>query len=194
VKVSGAVRADRLDERDGRGGRALRVGGGGRIEQRRLPLGGAPPSRAAPTGMAPGPGRSRAKKAIGGLVGPGPSRRAVAKLGASPRPPAVDGHGQVQPGVRQVEPVHDLVVVVAGRRVGVAGEGVRVRPLEVDHPAAVPVEHRVLLGVVEAVPLVRGHLAGVDPRPQGRVGLGEPDLAQQRGPPISTAIITQRPR
>ena len=45
---------------------------------------------------------------------------------------------------------------------------------------SVLVEHRVLLGIVEAVLVVGHDLAGVDPGAQRRIGLGIPDLAEER--------------
>ena len=77
--------------------------------------------------------------------------------------------GQLQARVGQVQAVHDLVVLVVGRGVRVAAEGVDVRALQVDHPPALAVEERVLRRVVEVVGIarlvgVRDDLPRVDPR------------------------------
>ena len=79
----------------------------------------------------------------------------------------------------QTQSVHDLVVVVAGRGgFGRPGEGLGIRAFEEDHPAAVLIEIGVVHGIVEGILLVRHDPAGIDPRPDRRVGLGVPDLAQ----------------
>ena len=56
---------------------------------------------------------------------------------------------QLQSWVGQVQPVHDLIVLVVGRRVRITGEGIDVRPLKVDHPSALLVEDGVLSWVIE---------------------------------------------
>ncbi len=142
---------------------------------------GRPPRRPARSAR---PGRSGAKNAT-------PARRLLARPRAGRRgstaassPLAgrdlVNRHRQRQALIGEVEPVHHLVVVVPRRRVGVPGERRRVRPLEEDDPAALLVEHRVLLGIVEAVLVVGHDLPRVDPGAERRVGLGVPDLAEER--------------
>src|SRR5687768_10098446 len=54
-----------------------------------------------------------------------------------------------QPRIREVETIHDLVVVVARRRTLVAGKGVRVGALEVDEAPAFFVEERMMDGIVK---------------------------------------------
>src|SRR4051794_29968531 len=68
--------------------------------------------------------------------------------------PAVLPFWQLQSRVAQIQPVHDLVVVVPRRRVLVPREGVAVRPLEVDHPPPLLVKERVMPGVVKRVVVV----------------------------------------
>ena len=92
-----------------------------------------------------------------------------------------DGRGEVQAGVVEVEAVHELVVVVPGGGVVVAGEGGDVGAFEVDEAAVLLVEEGVVAGVVEGVVGVGGDLAGVDPGAFGGGGLGEPDFAEEGG-------------
>ena len=56
---------------------------------------------------------------------------------------------QLQSWVGQVQSVHDLIVLVVGRRVWITGEGIDVGSLQVDHPSAFPVEEEVLSWVIE---------------------------------------------
>ena len=91
----------------------------------------------------------------------------------------IDWHRQCYPRIGQIQLVHDLVVIVARRRLGIAGEGVRIRPLEEDHAALLLVEIRMLLRIVEAVLVMSDDLASVHPRAKRRVGLGVPDLPEK---------------
>ena len=56
---------------------------------------------------------------------------------------------QLQSWVGQVQSVHNLIVLVVGRRVRITGEGIDVGPLQVDYPSALPVEEGVLSWVIE---------------------------------------------
>src|SRR5579859_479231 len=77
---------------------------------------------------------------------------------------------QCQPRVAQIQPVHDLVVIVSWRGVGVAGKRVRVGSLEENHLAAFLVEHGMLLGIVEAVAIVGRDLDRDVPGADRRLG------------------------
>ena len=82
-------------------------------------------------------------------------------------------------GIRQIELVHHLVVVVPGRRRG-CRKPTRIRRLEEDDLAVLLVEHRVVPGVIERVVIMSDDLASIDPRPERGVRLQVPVLAQQR--------------
>src|SRR5262245_14267660 len=84
--------------------------------------------------------------------------------------------------VRQVQAVHDLVVLVARRERVRTGERVGERALEIDVAPVALVEERVLGWVVEAVLVVRDDLAGRAPRAVDAVGLGVPHLAEKARP------------
>src|SRR5437868_5658117 len=89
------------------------------------------------------------------------------------------GGRQLEAGVGEVEGVEDLVVVVAGRGVVGAGEGAGVRAFEVNESPAVLIEVGMVLGVVEAVFVVRDDFYSVLPGAERRGGFREPDLAQK---------------
>src|SRR5436190_8515952 len=92
---------------------------------------------------------------------------------------------QFQSWVGQVQPVHNLIVLVVGRRVWITGEGIDVGSLQVDHPSALPVEEGVLSWVVEIVSVVLLVCVGDDlprlcPGPLGLVGFAKPHFAKHR--------------
>src|SRR6516165_8280601 len=84
-----------------------------------------------------------------------------------------------QPRIRQVELVHDLVVIVAGSRGLVAGEQSRIGPFEENVPAVLLVELRMLLGIVKTVLVVGDDLARMNPRTERRLGLRKPHFAER---------------
>src|SRR5258708_5572797 len=61
---------------------------------------------------------------------------------------------RLQTRIRQIKAVHYLIVLVVGRLASVAGKGVHIRPLEINDPATLLVEERVLCGVVKIVSII----------------------------------------
>ena len=96
----------------------------------------------------------------------------------------------LQPLIGQIEPVHDLVVVVPRRPLLIAAERVRVRALEVDDPAAFLVEIRMLLGIVEAVLVVRDDLHAFVHGPSGDSASAYHTSPSSEVPNCCTAIMT----
>src|SRR5437762_11021317 len=58
---------------------------------------------------------------------------------------------QLQLRIGQVEPVHDLVVLVIRRGMGIAGKGIDVAAFQVNHSPAVSIEEQVMHGIVEVM-------------------------------------------
>ena len=104
----------------------------------------------------------------------------VGRVKLGPVLPATDGLVARQPRVGQVEPVHDLVVVVPRCCIRIAGEHIRVGPLEKEVTALFQAEHRVLLRVIKTVFIVRDDFAGLPPGAGQRIGFEEPDLTHHR--------------
>src|SRR5260221_5663239 len=61
---------------------------------------------------------------------------------------------RLQTRIREIKAVHDLIVLVVGRLASVAGKRVHIRPLEINDPATLLVEERVLGGVVKVVSVI----------------------------------------
>ena len=91
----------------------------------------------------------------------------------------------LEAGIVEFQSIHDLVVVVARRRCGIAGEGRRVGTFEVNHAPTVLIEEGMVNGIVEAVLVVGHDLLRAAPRPGQCGSLRVPDLSEQVKSPLA---------
>src|SRR5688572_26720219 len=84
-----------------------------------------------------------------------------------------------QPRIVQIEPVHDLVVVIARRRLGAAREGVGVRPFKINLAATFLVKKIMVDRIVKRVLVVRHNAPRTAPRARDGAGFRIPDFTQE---------------
>ncbi len=84
-----------------------------------------------------------------------------------------------QAGVGQIETVHQLIVIVPRRRMGVAGKSVGIGSLKIDDPAALLVEKGKLGRIIKGIIRVGGNLTRMAPWTSGLIGARKPDFTQQ---------------
>src|SRR5437016_7291303 len=88
-----------------------------------------------------------------------------------------------QPRIRQIQPVHNLIVLIIRGLVWIAGESVHIRAFQINNPAALLVEKRVLSRVIKIVSIVLlvgvgDYLSSVGPRALRAIGFAVPNLTE----------------